>query len=483
MVVINPATNSVINSINVGLSPIGIAFNPSGTLAYVTAPGTFVENVINVATNSVIDTIYSTIWGQPELIAFAPTGIGWTGSNFGNRISRLYNNPFTPLFAIPTSNNALSLTINALSASTLSFTANGLTYQLGTGTNSIYGNWIIYGFGQDATTWMAGVSGLTGTTTLTLSNTLKINSQPVANQLTPSNTAVTTPGQTTTFNVLITGGTGPFTVNLVLQGSGVVNTLSNQNAGTLTFGAVAMQSGTNIYNVIVTDTGTTTPYIFNSVSNTISIPSLTFNSLTISNPTISAGQTQTLTAYVYNGLQSYTYSIYVYNAVNSLVTSQSLSNSLTFNAFTFTQNPSWGTGKFTVNVVIADSNTPTNTVLIENSIYSYNAVFVLTFNSLTISNPIIDSGQTQTITAYLYNGLPPYTYTILVYNPVGLVTSQSVSNALTFNSFVFTQSSAWGAGPFAVNLIVRDSNTPTNTVLIENSYLYIHKTKPHTGSL
>ena len=218
VLVINPATNSIINSINVGSTPLGITFNPSGTLAYVTNVGTFVINVINVATNSVIYTIPSGQTYQPYEIIATPAGTIWTAGSYGNRVAYIYNNPFTPLFAVPSLNNALSMTINAVSASTLSFTANGLTQQLSTGSDTIYGNWIIYGFGQDSTTWMAGQSGLTGTNTVTVSNTLKINSQPVANQLTPSNTVLTTPGETITSNVLITGGTGPFTVNLVLQG-------------------------------------------------------------------------------------------------------------------------------------------------------------------------------------------------------------------------------------------------------------------------
>jgi len=83
---------------------------------------------------------------------------------------------------------------------------------------------------------------------------------------------------------------------------------------------------------------------------------------------------------------------------------------------------------------------------------------------LAISNSPMDEGQTQALTAYVYNGASPYTYNIMVYNAFGLVANQLTVNALTYNTFIFTQNSAWGFGTFTVNTIVKDSNSPVTTV-------------------
>jgi hypothetical protein len=298
------------------------------------------------------------------------------------------------------------------------------------------------------------------------------------NSFTISNPNVGT-GQTQTLTAYIYNGVAPYTYNIVVYNSvGMVTSQMATNA--LTYNTLAFTqnaawgTGSFTVNLIIHDSDTPTNSVLteNSIYTYNVLSQLTFNTLTISHPYIDAGETQTLTAYIYNGVTPYTYNIVVYNSVG-MVADQRVTNALTYNTFAFTQNTVWGTGTFTVNLIIADSNTPTNTVLSENSIYTYNAFLPLAFNTLTISKPNIDSGQTQTLTAYIYNGVTPYTYNIVVYNSVRMVADQRVTNALTYNTFAFTQNSAWGTGSFTVNLIISDSNTPTNTVLSENSiYTY-----------
>ena len=65
-------TNTLISTITVGTEPFSVAFNPSGTLTYVSNYGSNTVSVINTATNSVINTI--TVGTQPYSVAFNPSG-------------------------------------------------------------------------------------------------------------------------------------------------------------------------------------------------------------------------------------------------------------------------------------------------------------------------------------------------------------------------------------------------------------------------
>ena len=102
------------------------------------------------------------------------------------------------------------------------------------------------------------------------SNTITVAVTPTATSLTPSASQLTV-GQSITYNVLLNGGIGPFVANLVASSGAVVNTLTGQFAGTITFGAFVPPAGTDSYNAVITDTGTNVPYIFSSVQNTIQV--------------------------------------------------------------------------------------------------------------------------------------------------------------------------------------------------------------------
>ena len=69
-------------------------------------------------------------------------------------------------------------------------------------------------------------------------------------------------------------------------------------------------------------------------------------------------QVQTLTTNIYNGLPGYTYNTLVYNAIGALVANYLTTSTSTSSAFGYIQNPAWGIGKFTVNTIVTDSNTP-----------------------------------------------------------------------------------------------------------------------------
>jgi hypothetical protein len=129
------------------------------------------------------------------------------------------------------------------------------------------------------------------------SNTVTVNSAPTLTSLDPSNTILTY-GQSVTYNVVLNGGTGPFTLNLI-NGGTVVNTITwptlTPISNVVTFGANVPALGSQTFNVVATDTGATTPYAFNSMSNTITVSTPTSTTTIPSGGGGNSPPTQTLT--------------------------------------------------------------------------------------------------------------------------------------------------------------------------------------------
>lgn len=100
-------------------------------------------------------------------------------------------------------------------------------------------------------------------------------------------------GQYETYNFYITGGTGPFTVQLfnitgdLPQGS---NILIQSPGGSNTISFATSNTGVFSYNAIATDQGTTSNYVFNSTSSSFSVSSTTTTSTTtVATTTVSSG--------------------------------------------------------------------------------------------------------------------------------------------------------------------------------------------------
>jgi YVTN family beta-propeller protein len=79
--VINGSTNTVVDTIQVGISPLGIAINPENGNLYVTNFYSGSISVINGSTNSVVDTVPSEAQG-PLGIAFNPENGNLYVTNF-----------------------------------------------------------------------------------------------------------------------------------------------------------------------------------------------------------------------------------------------------------------------------------------------------------------------------------------------------------------------------------------------------------------
>ena len=166
--VINVSQGKVVNTIDVGSDPSGIALNPSGTLAYVADENSSYITIIDLENNSVVGN--ANVGSAPIDVAFSPNGsfayaITYTA---GNAI-RFGNLPETALQELPSSGD-MQLTVNALVSNSIGFTFGGSSYTENTGSNTVYGNWAIYGFVQDNGTNVYYY----GSNTLLMANTLLV---------------------------------------------------------------------------------------------------------------------------------------------------------------------------------------------------------------------------------------------------------------------------------------------------------------------
>ena len=80
--VINTATNTVTTTITVGVQPIDVTVTPDGTRAYVANYGSNTVSVINTATNTVTTTI--TVGTHPQRVALDATGTRLYATNYGS---------------------------------------------------------------------------------------------------------------------------------------------------------------------------------------------------------------------------------------------------------------------------------------------------------------------------------------------------------------------------------------------------------------
>ncbi|MCL5412838.1 MAG: hypothetical protein M1569_00325, partial [Candidatus Marsarchaeota archaeon] len=248
-----------------GPNPFGVAFNPSGTLAYVTNEGSDTVNVIQVSSNSVIDTI--TVGSEPQSVAFNPSGTLAYVANFGSgTVNVIGNLPETSLQEVPSS-GLMQLTAYAVNSNTVEFTFNGVTYTESTGQNTVYGTWTLYGFVQDNGTNIYYY----GSNNLAFSNTITIDPAQSQGIITESNTAITS-GDYSRLTSNPSGGTSPYTIDW-FEAAGCSGT--------------SIGSGSTL----LVDPTSTTTYSFNSLdsatANTVECSGS--NTITVSAPTTTTG--------------------------------------------------------------------------------------------------------------------------------------------------------------------------------------------------
>ncbi len=316
--VINVAANSVVNTISGMQSPGAIAFNPAGTIAYVADQLGSNVTVIGVPANAVIGKIFIGPYAggsNPASIAFNPSGtFSYIANSRSNNVVVVGDLPETAvqtLSAVQTGNGLMQLSINAVNSNTIRFTFNGVSYTESTGTRTIYGTWSLYGFAQDNGT----ETYYYGSNTLLLSNAITIN------------------------------------------------------------------------------------------------PAFSPVSFAISNSILQRGSTGTITATVAGGTPPYRYDFSIYNASGRLVANAIYQSASASNAFSFVISNSFGFGRSTANVLVNDSATPAN-AQISNTVNFTIVPVQLQTPGISLSANIIDAGQTISITESWVGGTPTYTATL-----------------------------------------------------------------------
>ncbi len=372
----------------------------SATTPAISAPSEMTEVAVDPALTGVSLTVSNSIIdvGQHETIAY--TWSGGTPNYSGNIIV----------------SNAVATIANVLFTG-VSGTSNTLSFTVPTGATGSYA--VTANVFDSATT----------PTSNTLSNTLTVDTAPTATQVTPS-TKTLDIGQNVIISTTLSGGTGPFTANLVYSSNGVVaNSVTDITVGgTANLGFVPTYNGVFTFNIVITDTGTTAPYIFNAPGDSVINVNnaLTGVSLTVSNSIVDVGQHETI-AYTWSGgTPTYTGNIVVANSVGTLESVHFSGISTTSNTLSFTV-PSGATGSYTVTANVFDSasttvsNTLTNT-LVANAI----PTLIITPNTTT---PVY--GSSVKFTIEVLNGSGPTTVTL--YN-VTTSTRRSMGNVIVANS-------------------------------------------------
>jgi hypothetical protein len=313
-----------------------------------------------------------------------------------------------------------------------------------------------------------------------VSNTVAVNPAPTLATLTPSS-AVLDRGQYVTYNVLLNGGTGPFTVNLV-NGGFVVNTIvwstSTPISNIITFGANIPVTPSQTFNVIATDTGTVvTPFMFNSVSNTVTVnPSLSSGALTESNTVIYAGQSSTLTAIASNQpdvLVQYSNGVLVgYNASANTDQARGVALLTAFKSSNMASGESVYLKAETYNIISNGINMSGATGTLTNTnLYGagkYKSLIISDSNGVSPGNTVILPG-TNSVTADL--GIECYNENQYCF-PWGTIASgYTILNATMRNVYIigttdgiFVQTLLSNNRPFSANVYNLTVNTQWDTV-------------------
>ncbi len=339
-------------------------------------------------------------------------------NNGGASVSVIGKLPETAVQSLPS--GLLQLSLNAISSNTLVMTFNGVEYTESAGSGNVFGAWSLSGFAEDSNGYYEGSSTpISIGNTILLSNSLTIDPAPAAASLTPSN-AILYIGQHETYNVILSGGTGTFTANLIyvsgpsgatvnsITAGNVIQSLTGQSAGTVTFSSFNSFSTNGIYtfNVVATDTGTSTPFVFNSISNTITVSNTpTGTTTTPATDTLDIGQNVIISTTLSGGFGPFTANLVYSNngVVANTITGISSGGTANLNFV------SSYVGSFTFNVVVTDTGTPTP--------YIFNAPGS---SVITVSQP------TTTTISSGGGGGPPITYNISISDNVNSFSHSNV---------------------------------------------------------
>ena len=393
----NQINNQVINTITVGYEPESVAFNPSGTLAYVPNYGSNTVNVINTATTTVINTI--TMGADPYAVAFNHSGTLAYVANYGS--------------------GSASSTVSVINVAT-NTVINTIT--VGSEPDSVAINpsgTLVY-----VTNSNSGTTSVINTATNTVINTITVGAEPESVAFNPSGTLayVANYGSSNPSNVSVIGNLPETSLQELPQTTNALSlTINAQNSNTLslTFNGVAYTESTGSNHIYGTwsiygfaqDNGTKIYYYGSNallLSNSLTInPALTVGSVTPALLTTDGGQSVTLTGTWSGGTSPYTVKWYTgpagntcaEDSTNILATHSGLS--LTSNSISVTPTT---TNSYCIGVT--DSASTPVTQLSANDVVTVNPA--LSVPTISPSNPTINSGQSVTFTASWTGGTSIY---------------------------------------------------------------------------
>lgn len=449
--VINTSTGTVVNAINIGGRNLqNIAFNPSGTLAYVSISQSPEDvNVINTATNTVVNTIEG-FTGDPEGIVVNPSGTTLyviTQSGYLSAVNTLTNTIVNTLNTGSSSVQNMAISPSGALVYVPSYSG-GSMLMVNTITNTVV-NTVALGSGSEpydvavnpsgslayVADYGTGYLSVVNTVTNAIVNTINVGLGPSSIVINPSGSFA----YVTNYD-----GTNAQTVN-------VVNLATNTIANTIPVGYAPLfiainPSGSLAY---ATNGGGESVWIIPINSYITANPQLVVAPLSPQNYNgIDASQALKLTANIISGQYGtapYTYNFLVYNSVTGAIVANALYRSVSSTSNIFVWNvPAYAEG----NTVKAQ------VVVTDNAIINQMSTSLPAPIPFSITN-IISTGQPAAGIALSPSGNLAY-LTITSANEVEVV------NTIT-NSIVNTIGVGWDPKSIAI--------TPTGSLAYVVNYL------------
>ena len=366
------------------------------------ATGIFTYNTIATDTGTTKGYMFSSFPTQIDVsTALLPTIINVNNTKFdtGQSVTLASSVPTTGTsgytYNFIVENSGSKVAVNSKSSNTYAFTANSA--MIGTDSANVVVN-------DSATT--PEYVGSSNTVSFTVKQAPTVS-------LTTSNQILDT-GQIETLTATVpSGGFGPFKYTFYnVTANAAITGCSNLSTDTCTFATGA--TGSFTYNVVVTDTGTSVPYVFNSTKSTIVVntdPTLT---ITPYATTIDSGGTETVTLTVTGGTSPFTLLLLNYTqdktiGSNVIVNVPGGSNTISFKV------PSSTPGTLTIQGFGTDLGTTSPYVF--NSTKSKIEVSTNPTLSIAPTNSVLISGQYEKYNVFETNGIGPFN--IELYNVTG----------------------------------------------------------------